>query len=529
VREKGEAYREGLQALALKLGVGGHVLFHNSYVGLAELKNFIGAADLYLTPYLNAQQVVSGTLAYAFGAGKAVLSTPYWHASELLAEGRGVLVPFADSGAIAHEVCGLLRDDTRRIEMGRRAYEVGRGMVWHKAAEHYRDSFARARLQRPASELICSSQATRSGGRTRRALPAIKPDHVLRLTDSAGMLQHALFTTPSYVHGYCTDDNARALVLALLWQKHEFPKSGFPAGGLVSRYLAFLSFAFDSEAGCFRNFLGYDRRWLATGFSEDCQGRALWALGACARRALQPSDSALAVRLFLEALPGTARTVHPRTWAYALLGLDCFLALRPSEGLARELRLDLSARLLKRFDEHTRGEWQWLADDATYDNARLPHSLILTGAALGNAELLETGLRALRWLVQIQSSSSGGFQPIGSDGFCHRNGTRAHFDQQPIEVQATVAACLAAHRVTGEPEWLATAQGVFDWFLGRNDLGRELYDESTGGCRDALHIDRVNENQGAESTLAFHLALAELSEVRVLVPAVAAAASGRRG
>ncbi len=509
VREQGEAYRLGLERLAKKIGVEQHVIFYNRFVDLPELKDFIGAADVYLTPYLNEQQIVSGTLAYAFGAGKAVVSTPYWHAAELLADGRGALVPFADSGAIAREVCALLRDEPRRLAMRRRAHLLGREMIWSRAADRYDESFARAGAQHATTRR--QSLLIRTLAQEPIPLPQPKPDHVLRLSDPTGILQHALYSVPNRAHGYCTDDNARALMLVLLWQ--ELGEMNPALEQLAANYTAFLAHALHPDTGRFRNFMDYDRQWLPAEGSEDAHGRALWALALGAGQTRDRGLSLLAGQLFAQALPAITDLVHPRTWAFALLGLHAHLGRRPDDARAAELRARLTGRLMKRFAEHARGDWHWLADDATYDNARLPHALILSGAAMHQPEVLATGLRALRWLVQIQTAASGCFQPIGSDGFYHRHGVRASFDQQPIEVQATVAACLGAFRETADPWWLERAHIVFEWFLGRNDLGLMLYDAKTGGCRDALHADRVNENQGAESTLAFHLALAELQLV----------------
>jgi glycosyltransferase involved in cell wall biosynthesis len=509
VREQGEAYRLGLERLAKKNGVEQHVIFYNRFVDLPELKDFIGAADVYLTPYLNEQQIVSGTLAYAFGAGKAVISTPYWHAAELLADDRGVLIPFADSDAIAREVCALLRDEPRRLTMRQRAHQLGREMIWSRVAERYRESFARARRHHAATHR--KSLLVRTMAQEPMRLPKFKPDHVLRMSDSTGMLQHALYSVPDFAHGYCTDDNARALMLILLWQ--DLGETSPALEKLATSYTAFLAHALHPATKRFRNFMGYDRRWLEEKGSEDSHGRALWALAVCAGQSRDRGLRLLAGQLFAEALPVVIDLVHPRTWAFALLGIDAYLRRRPDHSRASEIRAELVERLMKRFAEHTRDEWHWLADDATYDNARVPHALILSGRAMHQSEVLETGLRALRWLAKIQTSASGSFQPIGSNGFCHRNGKRAYFDQQPIEVCAMVAACLEAFRTTSESYWLDRAHLVFEWFLGRNDLGLMLYDSKSGGCRDALHADRVNENQGAESTLAFHLALAELQLV----------------
>ena len=506
VRENGEVYRLGLERLAKHLGVEQHVIFYNRYVDLPELMDFIGAADVYITPYLNERQIVSGTLAYAFGAGKAVVSTPYWHAAELLADGRGVLVPFADSPAIAREIGALLRDEPRRLALRTEAHRIGREMIWSRAAEAYRTSFTQARSAYAATRRQALLLRTLADDAPR--LPKLKTDHVLRLSDSTGILQHALFSVPNFSHGYCTDDNARALLLTLLWK--DLGETSPALDQLATTCLAFLAYALDPQIRRFRNFMGYDRSWLEAVGSEDAHGRALWALGTCAAKSRDRGRSLLARQLFLDALPSAADLVHPRTWAFTLLGIHSYLGAYPDDTQATELRTLLTERLMRRFAEHARDDWHWLADDATYDNARLPHALIQAGRAMNHPDLVATGLRALRWLIKLQTSADDVFQPIGSDGFCHRNGTRAFFDQQPVEVQATVSACLEAFHATSDSYWLQRARHIFEWFTGRNDLGLLLYDAKTGGCRDALHADRVNENQGAESTLAFHLALAEL-------------------
>jgi len=510
VRERGEAYRLGLERLSKNLGVESNVIFHSRYVDLPELKDFIGAADIYITPYLYEQQIVSGTLAYAFGAGKAVVSTPYWHAAELLADGRGVLVPFGDAPAIAVAVRDLLRDKPTRDAMRLRAHETGRAMIWSEAAAAYLASLLRARVLFAAKRV--RSLLVRTLAQEPMRLPKVSADHVIRLSDSTGMLQHARFSVPNYDHGYCTDDNARALILTLRWDDlgENFPT----ADSLANSYLAFLAHAWDPSCRRFRNFMGYDRRWDGEPGSEDAHGRALWALGHCAGQSRDRGRRLHARQLFIEGLPVAADLTHPRTWAFVLLGIHAYLRRQPGDHHTIETRALLTARLLRRFEEHSRDDWHWLADDATYDNARLPHAMILSGHAMHQPAALAAGLEALRWLLRLQTAPEGYFQPIGCDGFCHRNGARARFDQQPIEVQATVSACIDAFRITGEAGWLERAHSVFEWFLGRNDLGLMLYDARTGGCHDALHADRVNENQGAESSLAFQTALAELHLIR---------------
>jgi glycosyltransferase involved in cell wall biosynthesis len=506
LRTRGEAYRVGLEAIARKNKLENNVVFCNRFVELKELTEFIGAADIYVTPYLNESQITSGTLAYAFGAGKAVISTPYWHASELLSGQRGVLVPFADPGAIAQEVRALLRDDGRRGGMSDNAYKLGREMVWSNVAARYMRSFELARRQAIAGPR--HAVAANGFGHRPGEAPEWNLDHLYRLTDATGIFQHACFTAPNPAEGYCTDDNARALILAvLLGQLEEAPKC---ARALATTYAAFLHYAFNPKTARFHNFLSVDRCWLDRQGSEDSHGRAVWALGVAVGRSPDWSSRVMLDQLFAQALPAVTEFTSPRAWAFSLIGIHEYLRARKGDGLAHEIRDKLTARLLAIFEQVSEPGWLWFEESLTYDNAKLPHALIVSGRATGHRDAYERGLQALRWLVDVQTSQHGQLRPIGSNGFYKRNGARAEFDQQPIEAQATVSACLEAYRSTADQWWYQQAQCAFDWFLGCNDAGLELYARQTGGCRDGLHADRSNQNQGAESTLAFLLSLAEM-------------------
>ena len=516
-RTRGEAYRLGLEAIARKNKIDNNVIFYNRFVELKELTEFIGAADLYVTPYLDEAQSTSGTLAYAFGAGKAVISTPYWHAAELLKDQRGVLVPFADPKAIAREVSGLLRDRTRRNAMSTNAYKLGRAMVWSNTAGLYMRAFELARRQGAAAsrEFV---PANGFGHRPHES-PELNLDHLYRMTDSTGIFQHAKFTAPNLSEGYCTDDNARALILAVLLGQLEEPPKRVRA--LATTYAAFLDNAYDPKTARFHNFLSIDRRWLDEQGSEDSHGRAIWALGTAVGRSPHWSSQTMAAQLFARALPAVTQFTSPRAWAFSLIGIHEYLGRSNGDRLAKlanDVRDDLTGRLMTIFDKVAEPGWTWFEQGLTYDNAKLAHALIVSGRATGQKNVYERGIQALRWLVGIQTSQHGQLRPIGSNGFYKRNGTRANFDQQPIEAQTTVSACLEAYRATGDPWWHRQAQRAFDWFLGRNDLGLELYARQNGGCRDGLHPDRSNENQGAESTLAFLLSLAEMRLIQNTAP-----------
>jgi glycosyltransferase involved in cell wall biosynthesis len=502
LRNEGEAYRLSLERLAKDLGVQKNVVFFNRFVELEELMRFIGAADIYLTPYLTEAQITSGTLAYAFGAGNAVVSTPYWHAAELLTSERGKLVPFRDAPAIASAVVDLLRDDTLRHSMRKNAYKLGRDMVWSRVAQLYVKSFEQARHDH--SFVGTKSSPIKTLDEQPGQLPEIKLDHLFRLSDSTGIFQHASFTVPNYAEGYCTDDNARALVLAMMLKRlgHGSPRIGERA----ATYAAFLNHAFNHERRRFRNFMAFDRRWLEEAGSEDCHGHALWALGLCVAQAGHGSFQMLAAQLFEQALPTATEFTSPRAWAFTLIGIDEYLRRLSGDRRVTQIRESLTAKLVQRYNDAATEEWPWFEDTVSYANAKLPHALILSGRCMNNPALLILGLKTLRWLVKNQTSEAGSFRPIGSNGFFPRGQTRALFDQQPIEAQVTVSACIEAYQATNDPFWLAEARRAFEWFLGRNDLGLALYDATTGGCRDGLHMDRLSQNQGAESTLAFLLA-----------------------
>jgi glycosyltransferase involved in cell wall biosynthesis len=500
----GETYRFMLEDRAATLGVDASVVFHNRFVSHEELIEFLSAADIYTTPYLKAEQITSGTLAYAVGAGKAVVSTPYRYACELLAEGRGVLVPWRDSAAIAREVTALLGDDDKRRAIQERAAEFGRGMTWPVVARSYLRSFARAHDER-ASRLRATFQATRP--KRPIELPEMNLSHLRLMTDDTGLLQHAAFSIPRYDDGYCLDDNARALLLTALVE--DAGTDDAPTlSALATRYLAFVFHAFNR--GRFRNFMSYSRQWVEEAGSDDSHGRALWALGAVIGRSSDPGRRSLAGDLFHAALPAMDEIGSPRAWAYALLGIDHYLRAFRGDSNVQAVGLKLAEQLLALHREWSTDDWPWFEDRLTYCNPRLSQALLVAGEWTGRREMTETGLSSLEWIASVQRSNEGYFAPVGSAGFYMRGGQRAWFDQQSVEAYVMVSACLEAQRVTGESRWADRARRSFSWYFGHNDLEQPVYDPATGGCRDGLHPDRVNENQGAEATLSFLLALVEL-------------------
>ncbi len=510
VAREGESYRLGLERLVEEHGLKEHVIFYNRFVSPEDLLEFVGATDIYLTPYLNEAQITSGTLAQVFGAGKAVVSTPYWHATELLADGRGVVVPFRDPEAIAGAVCAYL-DDPPRMERTRNgAYQAGRAMIWTAVAVNYLESFERALEDRKAAP-----RGTPGGwslGSRPYNLPPLRLDHIIRMSDGTGIFQHATFNVPNFHEGYCTDDNARAFILCNLLEEPSL------LDHMATRYLAFLTASLDPESARFRNFMSHDRRWLEKAGSEDSHARALWALGVGTGRSRNDGHQRLSVHLFELGLPPVVSFTSPRAWAFTLLGIHEYLGKYPSKAKVLEAREVLTAKLVDLWNRCATEDWPWFETSATYDNARLSQAMILSGQSMGDDAMLDIGLESLRWLASIQKTQAGHFRPIGSNGFYVKDGARADFDQQPVEAQAMVSASLAACRATGDAFWTSEAKRAFEWFLGRNDLGQALYDPTGGGCGDGLHEDRVNANQGAESSLAFQISLAEMNHAAHPIP-----------
>lgn len=501
-REHGESYRLSLQRRAKDAGVEDHLIFHNRFVEQQELCEFIGAADIYVTPYVNREQIVSGTLAYALGAGKAAVSTPYYYAEEMLRDGRGRLVPFKDPGALAEQVIDLLDNEVERHAMRKRAYTFCRDMVWKEVARRYLEVFIEVKRERELRPKRTFSMKTLQEARPE--LPQVKLDHLLRMTDDVGLLQHATYIVPDRFHGYCTDDNARALIVALTAQR--YLAAGEELTNLACRYLSFLQHAFNNDNGRFRNFMEYDRRWVEERGSEDSHARAIWALGMATALSNWDGIVSSAVSLFKKALPALAHFQYPRPWAFAIVGIHAYLRRFSGDSEARRIRDVLSEKLLALYRRNASEEWPWIEPQVTYANGKICQALLLSGQWAGD-EAIQAGLRSLEWLLKVQTDPKGHFVPIGNHGWSHRNGGRARFDQQPIEAQNMIEACAEAYQVTQDETWIAHARRCFEWFLGKNDLNVSLYDFRTGGCSDGLTADGPSQNQGAESLLAWLIAL----------------------
>jgi glycosyltransferase involved in cell wall biosynthesis len=516
-KREGERYREALQALAEQLGVSSHLILNNRFVSTEELVEHVGAADIYITPYRQEAQIVSGTLAIALGAGKAIVSTPYWHARELLAEKRGVIVPFENPGAIAKAVVELLENDAERHAMRKRAYLHSRGTTWPTTARAYMATFQRARFERSLQPRATHPDDTAVGViDSMEHLPVLNTSHLLAMTDDTGMLQHAIFSLPNTREGYTADDNARALIVSTFLDERVGFERQEEYLHLSRGYLTFLWLAFNSDTGRFRNFLAYDRKWLEEVGSEDSHGRAIWGLGNVLGHSQNAGLRGAAGRLFQAAVPAVSTFSSPRAWAFSILGLQAYLDWFPGDRAMQNVRNMLANRLLDIYERSHSESWHWFEKSLAYSNARLPQALILAGGRSNNQRMMAAGIESLEWLVAAQHCDGGeNFVPIGSNGSFAEGAEKARFDQQPVEACATISACLEAYRLTHEERWLDEAHLVFRWFLGKNDLQVPLYDVTTGGCRDGLHPDRVNENQGAESTLSFLMALLEMQGVKM--------------
>jgi len=501
LRQSGDAYRVGLQQRVQRLGVADNVQFHNRFVELPTLCQYLGAADVYVTPYPNEAQITSGTLAYAMGAGCAVVATPYWHASEMLADDRGKLVPFNDSKAMADAIVELLSDDALRHQTRSAAYLHTRPMIWKQVADDYIKT-GKTAIDRLKVNPKPMGAAQRHG--PLEQLPDIDLNHLITLTDDTGIIQHAIFATPNRFEGYCTDDNARALIAACMC----YQITGDPRmEHLIQIYLSFLHHAFDPQHRRFRNFMSYDRDWLEKVGSDDSNARALWGLGAAVKFAPHASVRDLATKLFADVIDTVEHLQYPRSWAFALIGMHDYLSVFGGHSLVRRLRQQTAEKLLDAFEANSSDDWPWFENIVTYANAKVCQALLLAGQWIPNTQMFNHGLKALRWLVDQQTAAQGHVSIIGNDGWLPRDGQKARFDQQPIEAMCLVEACVEAFRATGDERWLRDARNGFDWFLGRNDVNATLVDFKTGGCCDGLNPQGANRNQGAESTLAWLISL----------------------
>ncbi|WP_253717055.1 glycosyltransferase family 4 protein [Sphingomonas sp. AP4-R1] len=501
VAREGEAYRESLAALAAELGVSQHVRFIDGFLDQERLLDYLQATDMYVTPYLSVTQITSGTLSYAVALGKPVVSTPYWHAEELLADGIGRLVPFGDVDGFSTAINDLLDQPELMERMSREAYQVGRTMTWDNLARAYLDICAEAVARRP----VRLARATVAPERALEIHPP-KLDAIERMTDGTGMLQHSIFSVPDRDHGYCVDDNCRALMLM-----HRIDGLAERADELARVYASFVQHAWNGDNGRFRNFMSFDRGWLEEEGSEDSFGRSLWTIGVTVSEARNQDLRQWGLHLFDQVAPFSLALASPRTWAFALLGADAVLEAHPDHAVARRLVEEFSDRLWRRLRIGRREGWIWFESVLAYDNARLPEALMRGAHRIGNMAMFDEAVEVLAWLDGQQTNALGQFRAVGTDSFWRAYEPPLPFDQQPLEAWATVDATLAAHRLTGDAKWLAAARRAYAWYLGENDLDLPMVTLADGGCYDGLMSNRVNLNQGAESILAFQFACAAMT------------------
>jgi glycosyltransferase involved in cell wall biosynthesis len=498
VAQHGERYRDRLKALAGSLNVADNVAFIDAFVDHDDLIDYLQAADIYATPYNNPAQITSGTLSYAVGVGKPVVSTPYVHATEILDDGHGVLVDFGDSAAFAREIDRLLSDDAARGSLAQRAFARGRTMIWPRLAES-------------ALQEIGEMVAARPSRIPPKAVPTdiLAPDlaAVERMSDSTGMLQHSVFSIPDRRHGYCIDDNARALILMSQIEDVEPVRRD----RWMTIYASFIQYAWNPKARRFRNFMNYDRTWCEDVGSEDSNGRTLWALGVTARDAQERKHREWAIALFDTTASLAFDLGSPRAQAFAMLGAAAVLEAHPGHVLAKQILQRFPDEHLALLDEARRPEWEWFEIVLAYDNARLPEALLRAGKALGREDLVRCGVQTLDWIARKQISAEGKFRAVGSESFGRVYAEPLPFDQQPLEAQGMVEACRAAFDATGDRRWIAEGERAYHWFLGANDLDLPLASVADGGCFDGLMPTGLNRNQGAESILALQLATCAIS------------------
>lgn len=503
-RESGESYRISLQQRARALGVEKHLMFHNRFVSLEKLCEFIICADVYITPYLNREQITSGTLAYALGAGKPIISTPYWYAEDLLGEGRGILVEFRDPEGITEALLSLLGNPHRVREMRANAYEFSRRMTWPEVGQDYLQTFreaistARVRASMPDESMRHVLPVT--------GLPRPRLDHLARLTDDTGLLQHARYTIPDRSHGYCTDDNARALVVASKY--YDLYRDAL-AEQLLGVYLSFVCYA-QRPDGLFHNFMSYDRQFMDEVGSEDCYGRALWGLGYTMYRG--PATCFELVKEAIEDALHNLKRLNLRGRSYATLGLYYYLQRYPEADDVVEKIDRLAGTTMKQYGDVASEDWPWFEDVISYDNAVVPQSLFVAYEVTGNQDYRRVARQGLDFVLS-RADRGNRLSLVGNEGWHVRGEERFELDQQPIDACGLVEACKVAFRLTGERGYLRYMRMAFDWFLGVNDRGLPLYNFKTGGCADGLTEDGVNQNQGAESALCYLLALLTLMEI----------------
>lgn len=492
LRHSGEEYRNFLHRLVKTLHLSDHVLFLNEFIGQKELFKYLSASDIYITPYLNEAQITSGTLSYALGVGCAVISTPYWHAAELLADGRGRLFNFTDSDALARILEELFDNPALLKELQEKASEYGKKITWPKIGEKY-ITLCNDILTAPIQAVVKKHTIVDP-----LILPPFSLAHIKRLTDDTGIIQHAKFGIPNLKEGYCLDDNARALLMVLIAYRQ---KKDVLALELSPIYLSYIHYM-QNENGTFRNFLSFNRNFLDEVGSEDSFGRTIWALGYLLGNAPNDAYYQMGKLVFFDAARNFENLESIRSIANTMIGISYYLRSNPSDDQMTERLRHFAHTLIKHYEQNSSGDWKWFEPLLAYDNGILPLALLHSAEILNDDKITTAALETMDFLTSI-TLKDGYLSIIGNKEWYKKDGTRSMFAQQPIDALAMILMYHQAFHLTKNKDYLNKLYTSFMWFLGENDLRMSLYDFETKGCCDGFENYGVNRNQGAESSLAY--------------------------
>lgn len=505
----GEEYRDTLENYVNKNSLHEHVMFINRFVDTKELLEFLLLTDIYVSPYHFKEQIVSGTLTYALACGKAIISTPYWYAEEVLSNGTGVLVPFKDVSSISSAILDLLNLEDKRNQLRKKAYDAGREIIWSKVASSYHHVFKKAlegykqitRLPIPKSKFTGFP-----------SLPEINLSHLINLTDNVGIFQHAKYLIPDRNEGYCSDDNARALLVAII-NRNMFSNDSIMKFANV--YLSFILHAFNKDKGLFRNFMRYDRTWVEEVGSEDANSRVIFALGYIIKNPPYEPYISICKTLFDQCIPNTKAFKSPRAIARIITACIFYLSRYSDAGEVKKIEKNFTEKLSQLYKNNTEPKWKWFEEIVSYSNGRLPQALLTAGRVFKNKTYISQGLESLKWLFDIQyDEHNKNLTLIGNNDWFKKGQHKAKYDQQPVEIPGLIDACYEAFKITKDKAWIDKIGIIFNWFLGYNDRELTLYDYLTGGCYDGLSASVINQNLGAESTLCWLLSLQRMIKIR---------------
>lgn len=497
-RQFGESYRNSLENLVKKNGLENNVMFINRFVSTKELLEFLLMSDIYVSPYHHTEQIVSGTLTYALASGKAVISTPYWYAEEVLSEGRGILVPPKDPGAISKALTGLLLDENKRNRLRKKAYDFGRQMIWSNVGKMYAQVFNEA-IEEFKSRSLPYIRLIKT--KTLPALPEVNLNHLKNLTDDTGILQHAAYSIPNPNEGYCTDDNVRALLVSVMYKLIYNDNS---IDSYINKYLMFVYYSFNKETGLFRNFMSYDRKWLEDSGSKDSNGRVIFTLGYLIKNVNSQSILGLVNSLFEQSIKNMVNFDSPRAISYIIIGCVFYLNKFSGASEIKNICNILIERLHNYYTNTRTNDWRWYEDHLTYVNSRMPQAMLMAGHYKNDKKIIADALESLEWLYEkLYDEEKNCLSLVGNEGWYKKGGTKSKYDQQPVEIPGIIDACFLAFLITKDDKWINRLSVAFTWFLGNNERQEPLCDFATGACYDGLTINMVNQNQGAESTLSW--------------------------